>query len=500
MPANIVLINPNLVVQRDDPFTTGIVYMPLSLAYVAAALRAAGERVTVIDAYGEAPFERRKQGKFMTLGLSETEVMARLPQEVQVAIIYAINLSNHNSTIALVKALRNAVPDLPIVILENTQAVTAYALAQVKHEFFQAGADYILTGEGEERAVRLCRLLAEGKSLQTIEDMQAAALDGVGSPSAYLAPQKTINDLDKLAFPAWDLFPLENYWKLRFAHAPQSAPRYLPLLTSRGCPYPCRFCVIPATNRHKWRSRSAENVVDEMEDAVRHFRVQEFHLEDVDPTVSDERTRQICREIIHRGLKVTWKIGSGTKVETLRDETTLDLMHQAGCRYISISPETGSASLLKLMNKPFNLEHAQNLVAHMQRVGIRSQACFILGFPGESDADRRLTWNLVRQLTRVGVDEIALFIIAPVPGAEIYPELPGYETLSDLTFSPTWRTDYATLSRFRLRLYLAFLFWKLCYHPLNILRQPVNFIRRRFETKMEMVPYRALVFKCLDMV
>jgi hypothetical protein len=121
----------------------------------------------------------------------------------------------------------------------------------------------------------------------------------------------------------------------------------------------------------------------------------------------------------------------------------------------------------------------------------------VLGFPGEEESDLGKTWDLVHDLTQKGVDEIALFIITPVPGSAIYGEIEGYASLSEMNFTPTWRDDYQALSRFRLRLYAHFLWWKLRYHPLKVLRQPFNFIRRRYETKMEMVPYRALKLKWL---
>ncbi len=255
--------------------------------------------------------------------------------------------------------------------------------------------------------------------------------------------------------------------------------------------------MVPATNSQKWRPRSAANVVDEIEHFVKTLGVREFHIEDLDPTISDPRIREVCAEIMRRNLKVTWKIAAGTKVETMRDEETIDLMAEAGCRYISISPETGSPRLLKLMRKPFNLEHAVRIVKRMNQAGIRSQACFVLGYPGETEEDLRMTWDLVRDLTRVGVDEVALFIITPVPGSSIHEQFSGYNSLSELNFSPTWRSDYQPLNRFRLRLYAHFLWWKLRYHPLKLMRQPFNFLRRRFETKMEMVPYRALVLRWL---
>jgi radical SAM superfamily enzyme YgiQ (UPF0313 family) len=468
--------------------------MPISLAYLASSLRAGGYSIKVIDAYAEAPRQSFSEGSFVLYGLTSEQIVERLPENIDAVFVYAINLTNHLATVSIVKTVKHIRPDVPVIVTENTQAVTAYALSHVKDEFFSVGADYVLTGEPEIRAQKLLNGLYKDTRGQDL-----SSLDGLGSPKFYNPPQGFLNEkeLDSLPVPAWDLFPLQNYWSLQFAHGPLSAKRYLPLLTSRGCPYPCGFCVVPATNKQKWRSRSAKNVVDEIEHFGEILGVYEFHIEDLDPTISDERVREICNEILSRGLKITWKIAAGTKVETIRNEETIDLMARAGCKYISISPETGSPRLLKLMRKPFNLEHAVRLVKRMNKVGIRSQACFVLGYPGETKDDVRMTWNLVRELTRVGVDEIALFIITPVPGSSIHDKFSGYESLSELNFSPSWRTDYVRLNKFRIRLYAHFLWWKLRYHPLKLLQQPINFLRRRFETKMEMVPYRAMVLRWL---
>jgi radical SAM superfamily enzyme YgiQ (UPF0313 family) len=480
----ITLINPNLVVQRADLFTTGVVYMPVSLALFAATLRAQAQACQIVDAFGEAPTQWWRDGEFLIRGLTPDEVVRRIPAETRAVVLYAINLTYHRALVAILRAVRRDRPALPIVVMENTQAVTAYSLRRVQDELYQHGADYIITGEAEERGVALLQALLSGTSV--------AGIDGIGCRDHYTPPQKQITDLDALPFPAWDLLPLENYWKLRYAHGPFGSDRYLPLLTSRGCPYPCRFCVIPETNNVRWRARSAINVVEEMDEYSRKFNVREFHIEDVDPTVNDKRTRSICEEILRRRLQLTWKIAAGTKVETLRDGETIDLMARAGCRYISISPESGSPRVLKLINKPFDLDHAVRLIERMNHVGIRSQACFVLGFPGEEDADRQMTWKLVHDLTRVGVDEVALFIITPVPGSAIFDQFRGYSDYSELNFSPQWREDYERLNQFRVALYRSFLIWKLRYHPGKMLRQPVNFLRRRFETKMEMTPYRAL--------
>ncbi|SVE36224.1 uncharacterized protein METZ01_LOCUS489078, partial [marine metagenome] len=124
---------------------------------------------------------------------------------------------------------------------------------------------------------------------------------------------------------------------------------------------------------------------------------------------------------------------------------------------------------------------------------IFAQACFVLGFPGEEDKDRTLTRKMVFDLAKAGVSEIALFIVTPVPGSDIHKEFSGYTDYSQLNFSPSWRRDYYRLNKFRVKLYAEFLWWKLRFHPLSILKQPFNFLLRNFNTKMEMTPYRVLL-------
>ncbi|MBF0155641.1 MAG: B12-binding domain-containing radical SAM protein [Magnetococcales bacterium] len=494
--ALVTLVNPNLMVQSRDRFTTGVVYMPIGLAYVASALREAGLEPQVIDAFAAAPRQARLEQGFLVLGLRPEEVIGELGVESRVLCIYANQVINHLSVVALIRACKRARPELAVVILENTQAVTAYSLQRVASDLFAEGADYLLSGEAERRVPLLVRGLVRGDSPASL----CASLEGVchRDHPTPVRPPAPIGALDTLPFPAWDLFPLENYWGLGFAHGPLSGKRYLPLLTSRGCPFACGFCVIPATNDRRWRGRSGENVVAEMAAMQARFGVDEFHIEDVNPTVSAARTRELCRAILDRRLRVTWKLVSGTKVETIRDEETVALMAEAGCRYISISPESGSEAVLEAMGKSFKREHAERIVKAMRDCGIRSQACFVLGYPGEGEADRDATRALLRRLTFLGVDEVALFIITPVPGAAIFDHFRGYASLSDLNFTPSWRQDYATLVRFRLKLYALFLWWKWLRYPGRVLWQGLNFLRRRFETKMEMIPYRAWVYARLE--
>lgn len=493
----ITLINPNLVVQSNDLFTTGIVYMPLTLACFAAVVRENGFPCEVIDAFGEKTGQTWEEKGFIFRGLTPSEVANKVDDQSKAVFLYAGNLTYHASVLKLIKKISSSYRHIPLVVMENTEAVTAYSLRRLQHLFFDTGADYLVTGEPEERGLDLLRAIIQGS-----ENDSLSTIDGIGfrknGAAHYVPPKKQIADLDLLPYPAWDLFPLSNYWRLHYAHGPFETKKYLPIQTSRGCLYRCNFCILPEMSNRRWRARSAKNVVEEMQTHAARFGVREFHIEDPNPTVNNQRMRDISQEIIRRNLHVIWKLAAGTKIETIRDEATISIMAKSGCRYVSISPETGSPRILKKMNKPFNLNHAVRMINKMNGVGIYSQACFVLGYPGENEEDRKMTLQLVHDLTRVGVDEIAVFIITPVPGSAIFENFYGYIDYSQLNFSPNWRPDYIKLNRFRLKLYLNFLLWKFRYHPRKMLRQPLRFLKRRFKTKMEMTPYRALHVSMLN--
>ena len=114
-------------------------------------------------------------------------------------------------------------------------------------------------------------------------------------------------DIDKLGFPAWDLFPIKNYWKLVYSHAPIKES-YLPLLTSRGCPYNCEFCITPKMFGRIWRGRNAKNVVDEMEDCVS-LGIKEILVYDDTFTVDKQRVIDICR---HSSQDIVFSVECGT--------------------------------------------------------------------------------------------------------------------------------------------------------------------------------------------
>ncbi len=482
---NITLINANLITQRGDVLGSGIPYMPVGLAYLAATLRQAGHNVNVVDAFGAAPRQMWSEGNYLIQGLTPSQTEERIPGGSEAVVVYAWSVMSHHSVRAIGRCIRQRRPGVRLVVAENPNAVTGYSLKECLESFLDGTFAFAVIGEAEAGLPEFFTRLEQGTP---VNDMSGVAV-GTRSGPTYQGGRMEVEDLDALPFPAWDLFPLERYWRLGYGHGPV-AGKYLALLTSRGCPFRCAFCVIPVTTARRWRGRSSKSVADEMEWANREWGITDFHIEDVNPGVSDARMVDLCEELLRRGLKVTWKLVSGTKIDALRLDT-LDLMARAGCQYLSFSPESGSPAVLKAMNKPFRYDLALEMTRRMRHLGIRSQACFVLGFPGETDGDRRMTTAYVRELIRAGVDEIALFIMAPMPGTPVFRDFTGYQDLSDLSFSPSWRQDYPALSAFRRALYARFFLWKLQCNPLGLLRAVLGLMRRRFDTKMAMTFYRA---------
>jgi anaerobic magnesium-protoporphyrin IX monomethyl ester cyclase len=503
---DVTLISPNIVTQKGDFFGSGIPYMPFTLAYVASFLREQKHQVTVIDAFGANPTKVTEQKGHFIQGLTPEEVIEIIQKKTNAIFISAERVIGHDAIMMIIKEIRKTpqLSKVPITIIENTQAVSAYALKYVYHEFFAVGANYVLTGEPEIRTSTLLNALkkkttkARTKELEKINGIIIKGKEQNTIKKLQNNKQEFITDLDALPFPAWDLFPIEKYWKLHYAHAPLTTEKYLPLLTSRGCPFPCGFCVVPETNKQRWRFRSPINIVDEIEHLNKKYNVREFHLEDLNPTIRKERIQEISKEIIKRHLHINWKIGSGTKIETV-DEQTLNIMAKSGCTFVSFSPESGSPDILKRMRKPFPHRRALELTKHMNQLGITTQACFVLGYPEESEKDREMTLSYIKALAIAGCDEIALFIMAPVPGASTYgmykeklEEQKKNISLQDMSFSPRWRDDFQFYEKFRVKGYRLFMITKIIHHPIKAMLQPWNIVKRSFKTKMEMTLYRVI--------
>ncbi len=474
----VTIIRPPLVGSKGDLFGS-IPSIPVNVSYIAGALIDGGHDVDVIDCYGLQPLWRRiYNDKFVLRGISPDDVLARFNGETKLVGFSVNEAVSHRISLDIIQVLRSRYPHLKFVIGGHHATAVADELVH------KQGVDFVVLSEGELTILELANALEQGKPLDSIDGL--VWKDGRNEKHRYAENVDTLNVYHT------DVLPLENYWRLHYAHGPSSG-RYMNIVTSRGCPYNCRFCPSPMMSQRKWRPRSPESVVEEIEYYIARYGIRDFHLNDENSTAGKERTRRICELILEKELDITFCMPSGIKVETV-DEPLLDLLKKAGCRFFTLSAESGSPRLLKLMDKPVDLEHLMKITRHACRIGIRTSCFFMIGYPGETDEDWAMTKKYVARLTRAGIDEIVCPLMIPVPGAEAneHFEQGSYADYGELTYTPKWRSDYNRLEFKRRLLYLTFYLRKAFWHPWRTFLIIPHVLFWKHTTKGEMTINRVL--------
>ncbi len=219
-------------------------------------------------------------------------------------------------------------------------------------------------------------------------------------------------DLDSWPYPARDIVPIEKYQTAQYQGKNGTF-----MLSSRGCPYRCTFCLWPGTMVGRdFRARKPESVVDEMEHLVKKYGVDDIYFDDDTMTIDRERLLKICRLIQERELKVHW-IAMG-RVDTV-DEELLREMRRAGCDNVYLGVESGSQEILKRLKKGIQLSQVERAFEIARKVGIKTQAFFMLGGPGETKETLQETIDFA---VRLDPDNAQFAAAVPYPGTEMYEE------------------------------------------------------------------------------
>jgi len=250
-----------------------------------------------------------------------------------------------------------------------------------------------------------------------------------GSEIVINADRPFIADLDDLPLPRHDLLPLKTY------RAPLVGGPYAFVVTSRGCPGGCRFCIKHVSYGSAVRYRSPENVLAEIELLVG-LGVSDIHMYADLFTLNREHVAGICQGILDRGLKVRWMCNS--RVDFV-DEELLRLMKRAGCWMISWGVESGDEAMLKRMRKGTSLAQVEQALRWARAAGILNWGYFIIGLPGETEDSIRKTIDFAKRLPL----DIALFhIAAPHPGTPFF-----FEVVENGWFRPGTRWEEVDMDR-----------------------------------------------------
>lgn len=388
----------------------------LGLAYVAAAARAAGHDVTVIDAPGAALDRSRPLdtavGRLAVQGLSVEEIVARVPEDVEVVGFGHMFLHEWDVLRALIVAVKRARPNaLTVVGGENATAYWEHMLAECPE------LDVIVRGEGE---AAFCELLARRARGESLDDAPSVALRRHGRPVANLSRPR-IDDLDALPRPAWDLFPVDAYLRRGLGSGVDRGAA-MPVLTSRGCPYRCTFCSSPQMWTTRYRRREPDDVVDEIAALQRRYGVRNVNINDLTSLLTKAWILEFCAAVKRRGLSITWQLPSGTRSEAV-DAEAAQAMYEAGCRNFCYAPESGAPEELARIQKRVKLPALRESLQAAIEAGMVTQASIILGIPEQSDGELLETWGFTLRMALDGLHSLGVMVFAPYPGSALYTQL-----------------------------------------------------------------------------
>jgi hypothetical protein len=385
---------------------------PLGLATLVGQVRAAGLRVGAEDLnarlYAEAPELRDywlfsetnardpfEIGRAIMDGAGEFMRAAceRLLEQDPRAVGFSVNSVNVVPSLAMAGMIKERAPET-VIILGGHGLIED----RVREAVAASPVDVVVEGEGDLVLPELVAALRGGgwrrwwarlrrrrflpvgglKRARSVERVDGRLLVAAVSP----------RDLDALADPAFDLLDLGLYGR------GESQPA-MPMLLSRGCISKCTFCSDHVLQpRFRWRS--AERVVAEMERLHREYGRTRFSFNDLEINGNVAQLRRICELLIEKKLPVTWS-GYAISHAAITQEL-LELMRRAGCTSICYGIESGSPAVLKAMGKIFSVEHAERALRLTTRAGLHCALNIIVGFPGEGEREFRETLEFVRRM------------------------------------------------------------------------------------------------------
>lgn len=270
--------------------------------------------------------------------------------------------------------------------------------------------DIGVIGEGEETIVELL----SGKNLCEIKGI----IYRDGETVHRTPPREYLQDLDSLPFPAWDLLPrLEKYYRPSphmYLRLPSTS-----LLTSRGCPNRCNFCVMALSGK-KFRAHSAEYTLGMMEYVMKNYHIKDIIFYDDNFLLDKKRAMEICEEMIRRRLDITWSCLARTE---LISKDILKLAKRAGCWQIAYGIESGDQRILDILNKKTEVEKAEEVLRLTAEAGIRTRGFFMIGVPGETEESIKKTIDFAK---RSKLNDFQATFFTPFPGTHFYRNIDQY--------------------------------------------------------------------------
>ena len=396
----ILLINPPAT--REETYSAFSFVAPnlppLGLGYMAAYLRRADHHVEIVDAVSQSVTEEGVR----------SIVRSAAPDIVGVTAT-TIAFPRAKRVLAMVKSVR--ADTLTLAGGPHLSAIPEAVMQECPQ------IDMGVFGEGEETVAEIADRHGRGAPLADI-DGTAVRRDG----AIVLNPGRSlIQDLDRLPFPARDLFKED----VPFHQTPlRGRGRVYNLVTSRGCPYKCRFCD-QSVFGSRWRGHSAASIAAEVDQLRGRYGAGHLSFEDDNFNLKRSRTLELCERLATAHSPIEW--GCSLRIERI-DPEVLAAMRAAGCRLIYIGLEHGEKEILKLLGKEVDLPLVLEKIRMAKSAGIHVYSSFMVGVPGETARTAGATLGLARSLP---LDGASFNLFTPYPGTPLARDAEAYGTVRD---------------------------------------------------------------------
>jgi radical SAM superfamily enzyme YgiQ (UPF0313 family) len=275
--------------------------------------------------------------------------------------------------------------------------------------------DFVAVGEYDFTVLEVVQHFDQGKTREQLSGVKGLAyrLDDLLIQNERRPWHENLDEIPWASLIYRDFLKIEHY-----SYGAQLHPE-VTIVSGRGCPYQCTFCVFPQTiTGQRYRPRSVKDVVDEMEFIQKTWpHNKEIMFEDDTLTVDKDRMRQLSEEILRRDLKVTW---SGNARADFDDVALLKLMKKAGCRLFCVGFESADQTILDEMRKGgATVKVRERFVEACAEAGIMIHGCFLFGGPHETPVTMRGTLEMAK---RMKLDTAQFFPIMVYPGTRAYEE------------------------------------------------------------------------------
>jgi len=382
----------------------GCVYYPIWLSYAAGVLMKAGHKVKLVD----APAENKA-----------LEDVTRIAKKFKPALIVMdTSTASIHSDIKTGEELKKATGAHITLVGTHVSAMPDWTLKQGK------GIDSVCMKEYDYTVRELAGELEKKKS--NLKKIKGLAWKKRGKTTVNeLRP--LIENLDELPFVSKvykKFLDPKNYFY------PANLFPEITIVTGRGCPYRCTFCLLPQTLFSRaYRTRSIPNVIEEIKYIQKNFpEVKEIFFEDDTFTANKQRVKEFCEAVQEEGLDFTWSTNARADV----DLETLKRMKAAGCRLLCVGIESGEQKILNNIHKGTTIPGIRNFMKASKQAGILVHGCFILGNRGENKETIRKTIEFAKELDP---DTAQFFPLMVYPGTEDFEYFKKKNFLTTTDFS-----------------------------------------------------------------